>query len=109
MVVIFVMPAEMKKRFRRFGFLWKPSSVIIHTHRRYCINTGWMTDGDRSREVEVRCKQENRPEYLTCKYIEWLNNKTQYHAEIISNNNYIKVQSQKGSLCQLVCHFSKVV
>ena len=60
MVVIFVTPAEMKKRFRRFGFLWKPSSVIIHTHRRYCINTGWMTDGDRSHEVEVRREQENR-------------------------------------------------
>ena len=92
MVVIFVTPANMKKRCRRFAFLWKPLSVIIHTHRRYCINTGWMTDGDRSREVEVRCKQENRLEYSTYKYIEWLNNKIQYHADIISNNyNYIKV------------------
>ena len=65
---------------------------MIHTHRRYCIYTGWMTDGDRSREVEVRCEQENRLEYLTYKYIEWLNNKIQYHAEIIcNNNNHIKV------------------
>ena len=24
--------------------------VMIHTHRCYCINTGWMTDGDRSHE-----------------------------------------------------------
>ena len=65
---------------------------MIHTHRRYCTYTGWMTDGDRSREVEVRCEQENRLEYLTYKYIEWLNNKIQYHAEIISNNNdHIKV------------------
>ena len=30
-----------------------------HTRRRYCINTEWMTDGDRSREVEVRREQEN--------------------------------------------------
>ena len=87
MVVIFVTPANMKKRFRHFGFLRKPSSVIIHTHRHYCINTGWMTDGDRSQEVEVKCKQENRLEYLTYKYMEWLNNKIQYHAGIISNNN----------------------
>ena len=54
MIVIFVTPANIKKRFRRFGFLRKPSSVMIHTHRLYCINTGWMTDGDRSCEVEVR-------------------------------------------------------
>ena len=38
-----------------FGFLQKPSSVMIYTYRHYCINTGWMmTDGDRSREVRVR-------------------------------------------------------
>ena len=39
---------------------YRSSSVMIHTHRRYCISAGWMTDGDRSREVEVRCEQENR-------------------------------------------------
>ena len=54
MVVIFVTIADMKKQCRHFGFLRKPLSVIIHTHRRYCINTRWMTDGERSREVEVR-------------------------------------------------------
>ena len=36
---------------RHFGFLRKLSSVMIYTHRRYCINTGWMADGDRSHEV----------------------------------------------------------
>ena len=46
-------------------------------------------DGDRS---EVRFEQKIRLEYLTYKYIEWLNNKIHYNAEIISNNNYyIKV------------------
>ena len=50
MIVIFVTPADMKKRFRRFSF---------YTHRRYCINSDWMTDGDRSCEVEVRPEQEN--------------------------------------------------
>ena len=33
------------------------SSVMIYTYRCYCINTGWMADGDRSREVKVRCEQ----------------------------------------------------
>ena len=37
--------SQHEKRFRRFGFLRKPSSVMTHTHRRYCINTGWMIDG----------------------------------------------------------------
>ena len=30
---------------------------MIYTYRRYCINTGWMTDGDRSCEVKVRREQ----------------------------------------------------
>ena len=49
-----------KKSIRRFGYLRKPSSVMIYTYRRYCINTGWMADGDRSREVKVRREQRGR-------------------------------------------------
>ena len=78
---------------------------MIHTHRRYCIFTGWMTDGDRSHEVEVRREQENRNGWsIQHTSIEWLINKIQCHAEIISNNNnYSKVYShKKESLCQLV-------
>ena len=51
-----------------------------------------MTDGDRSREVEVRREQENRKAGVFNILIEGLNNKIQSHAEIISNNkNYSKV------------------
>ena len=32
-------------------------TVMIYTYRHYCINTEWMTDGDRSCEVKVRCEQ----------------------------------------------------
>ena len=63
-----------------------------------------MTDGDRSREVEVRHEQENTKAGVFNIQVEWLNNKIQCHAEIISNNNnYSKVYShKKESLCQLV-------
>ena len=63
-----------EKRFRCFGFLRKLSSVMIHTYRCYCINTGWMTDDDRSREVEGRREQENTKAGVVNIQVEWLNN-----------------------------------
>ena len=39
--------------FRCFGFLRRPSSVMIYTYRHYCINKGWMTDGDRSTSIST--------------------------------------------------------
>ena len=67
--------------FRHFSFLWKPSSVMIYTYRRYCINPGWMTDGDRSCEVKVR--HEQRAGTFSIK-VQWLN-KIWCHAMIISD------------------------
>ena len=70
MVVIYVTPADMKFRFRCFGFLWKPSSLMIHTRRRYCVNI------------------HRKPKCLNCFHVGWHHEDYNILSFLVTNGQY---------------------